>query len=54
MISEITPDINSLNIGDEVTISGSLLDIVSKVEFGTIDAGIFTYDNGTITCTVLV
>ncbi len=52
MISDITPDINSLNIGDEVTISGSLLDIVSKVEFGTIDAGIFTYDNGTITCTV--
>ncbi len=52
IITGIEPDITALNIGDEIVISGSLLDKVTKVEFGTIDAGTFTYDNGTITCNV--
>jgi len=52
IITGIEPDITALNIGDEIVISGSLLDKVTKVEFGTIDAGTFTYDNGVITCNV--
>jgi len=52
IISGIEPDITKLNIGDEVVISGSLLEKVTKVEFGTKEATPFTYADGTITCIV--
>jgi len=38
VISSITPDISTLNIGDELTITGSMLNVVTKVQFGTLDA----------------
>jgi len=52
VISGITPDITKLDVGNEVIISGSLLEKVTKVEFGTVEATPFTYADGTITCTV--
>lgn len=54
MISSITPDIASLNVGEEITIAGSMLDEVTKVEFGTIAAAAFTYADGSIKCLVPV
>lgn len=52
MITSIAPDITSLDIGDEIVISGSMLDEVTKVEFGTIVVTSFTYADGAITCLV--
>lgn len=52
VIESITPSISSLDIGDEVIIAGTMLDVVTKVEFGSVEATPFTYSDGTITCTV--
>jgi len=54
VIESITPDIATLDVGDEVLITGTMLDVVTKVEFGTIEATPFTFADGTITCTVPV
>ncbi|HUW91783.1 MAG TPA: IPT/TIG domain-containing protein, partial [Bacteroidales bacterium] len=49
VIESITPNIMTLNIGDEVVVTGTMLDEVTKVEFGTIEAAPFTYADGTLT-----
>ncbi len=36
VISSITPDISALNIGDQLTITGTMMNVVTRVQFGTI------------------
>lgn len=38
IISSITPDISALNIGDEITINGTMMNVVTRVQFGTLNA----------------
>jgi hypothetical protein len=38
-IESITPDITTLNVGDELTFTGSLYNLVTSVAFGDIEAG---------------
>ena len=53
MINSITPNIAELNIGDLVTIKGTMMSEVTKVEFGTIDQATFTASGDTmLTCNV--
>jgi len=42
VIRSIEPDITTLNIGDELTITGSMMNEVTRVQFGEIDATGFT------------
>lgn len=47
-IESISPDIATLNVGDELTIVGTMLDKVTSVKFGTIEADLAT---ATVTAT---
>ena len=46
VIISITPDITALDIGMELTITGTMLDVVTKVQFATTDA-VFTINSPT-------
>jgi hypothetical protein len=37
-ITSITPNISSIDVGDELTIEGTMMDEVTKVEFGSVEA----------------
>jgi hypothetical protein len=53
VINSITPNITTLNIGDLVTIKGTMMSEVTKVEFGTINATPFTASGDSmLTCNV--
>lgn len=53
VISSIEPDISLLNIGDELTMTGSMMNEVTRVQFGAIDATTFTAtDEATLKVTV--
>lgn len=53
VISSIEPDISLLNIGDELTMTGSMMNEVTRVQFGAIDAATFAAtDDATLKVTV--
>jgi hypothetical protein len=54
MISSIEPDITSLNIGDSITIHGTMMTEVTKVEFGTVNATFRAHGDEMLACYVPV